>query len=169
MKRNRGAGSQRQQGLAIVEFAMVLPLLLILLLATAEFGRALYQYNTLTKAARDAARYLSENIYVGQSLMINSDGIAATESLVVCGQTNGCNSDNALLPGLTTGDVDAGNERIPPSENSNLCVQNTDIEHVCVQATYTYQPMTGQALPDLLSSTLDMNLDLTATVVMRVL
>lgn len=167
MKRNRAAGSQRQQGLAIVEFAIVLPLLLILLLATAEFGRALYQYNTLTKAARDAARYLSENIYVGQSLMIDNDGIAATESLVVCGQTNGCNSDNALLPGLIADNVDAGNERVTSSTNS--CVQDTDIEHVCVQATYTYQPMTGQALPDLLNSTLDMNLDLTATVVMRVL
>lgn len=166
MKCNRVKGRQRQQGLAIVEFAIVLPLLLVLLLATAEFGRALYQYNTLTKAVRDGARYLSENIYVGQSLMINQEGIDAAESLVVCGRTNGCNNDNALLPGLTTDAVDAGNERVTSSTN---CVQHTDIEHVCVQATYVYQPMTGDALPTLLNRAFDMNLNLTATVVMRVL
>jgi Flp pilus assembly protein TadG len=49
----------KQSGVAIVEFALVLPLLLLLTFITTEFGRALYQYNTLTKSVRDAARYLS--------------------------------------------------------------------------------------------------------------
>lgn len=49
----------KQSGVAIVEFALVLPLLLILTLITTEYGRALYQYNTLAKSVRDAARYLS--------------------------------------------------------------------------------------------------------------
>ena len=39
-----------QRGVAIIEFVITLPLLLLLLLATAEIGRALFQYNTLTKA-----------------------------------------------------------------------------------------------------------------------
>jgi len=50
---------RKQNGVAIVEFALVLPLLLILTFITTEFGRALYQYNILTKSVRDAARYLS--------------------------------------------------------------------------------------------------------------
>ncbi|NMM78730.1 pilus assembly protein TadE [Rhodococcus sp. SRB_17] len=49
----------KQEGVAIVEFALVLPMLLILTFITTEFGRALYQYNILTKSVRDAARYLS--------------------------------------------------------------------------------------------------------------
>jgi Flp pilus assembly protein TadG len=49
----------KQSGVALVEFALVLPLLLIITLITTEFGRALYQYNTLTKSVRDAVRYLS--------------------------------------------------------------------------------------------------------------
>ncbi|UBQ44004.1 TadE/TadG family type IV pilus assembly protein [Comamonas thiooxydans] len=47
------------RGVALIEFALILPLLLILTFITTEFGRALYQYNTLTKAVRDASRYLS--------------------------------------------------------------------------------------------------------------
>jgi hypothetical protein len=48
-----------QYGAALVEFALVLPVLLILTFITTEFGRALYQYNTLAKSVRNAARYLS--------------------------------------------------------------------------------------------------------------
>lgn len=50
---------RRQDGVAMVEFALVLPLLLILTFVTTEFSRALYQYNTLAKSVRDATRYLS--------------------------------------------------------------------------------------------------------------
>lgn len=49
----------KQSGVALVEFALVLPLLLIITLITTEFGRALYQYNTLAKSVRDSVRYLS--------------------------------------------------------------------------------------------------------------
>ncbi len=49
----------RQNGAALVEFALVLPLLLILTFITTEFGRALYQYNILAKSVRDGARYMS--------------------------------------------------------------------------------------------------------------
>lgn len=50
---------KRQQGSALVEFALVLPLLLILCFVITELGRAYYQYNTLAKSVREAARFLS--------------------------------------------------------------------------------------------------------------
>jgi Flp pilus assembly protein TadG len=49
----------RQRGVALVEFAFVLPLLLVLSLIATEMGRAVYRYNTTAKAVRDAVRYLS--------------------------------------------------------------------------------------------------------------
>ena len=52
----------RQTGVALVEFALVLPFLLILTFIVTEYSRALYQYNILTKAVRDAARYLSTQV-----------------------------------------------------------------------------------------------------------
>jgi hypothetical protein len=51
--------NKKQKGVAIVEFALVLPVLLVLTFIATEFGRAIWQYNTLTKAVRDSARYLS--------------------------------------------------------------------------------------------------------------
>ena len=50
---------KRQRGVAIVEFALILPFLLLLTFITTEFGRAIWQYNTLAKSVRDSARYLS--------------------------------------------------------------------------------------------------------------
>lgn len=50
---------KKQSGVALVEFALVLPLLLTLSLIVTEYGRALFQYNTLAKSVRDATRYLS--------------------------------------------------------------------------------------------------------------
>jgi hypothetical protein len=47
-------GSQAQ---AMVEFALVLPLLLLLLIAIIDFGRALFVYSQVSNAAREAVRY----------------------------------------------------------------------------------------------------------------
>lgn len=48
-----------QHGLAVVELALLLPVLLLLGLAVAEYGRALYTYNALLTAARSAARQMA--------------------------------------------------------------------------------------------------------------
>ena len=50
---------QRQRGAALVEFALLMPFMLILTLSVTEIGRAYYQYNTIAKSVREAARYLS--------------------------------------------------------------------------------------------------------------
>lgn len=49
----------RQHGVAAVELAVLLFPLLTILFGITEFGRVMYQYNTIAKAARDAARLLS--------------------------------------------------------------------------------------------------------------
>jgi hypothetical protein len=43
-------------GQALVEFALVLPLLLLLLMAVFEFGNVFHSYLTITNAAREGAR-----------------------------------------------------------------------------------------------------------------
>jgi Flp pilus assembly protein TadG len=53
--RRRPAAASRS-GQAMVEFALVVPLLLILLLGVVEFGRAWNVYQVITDAAREAAR-----------------------------------------------------------------------------------------------------------------
>jgi TadE-like protein len=51
----------RSRGVAAVEFALVLPVLLALAFGASELGRAIYTYNALDKTVRDAARHLSQH------------------------------------------------------------------------------------------------------------
>lgn len=81
-----------QRGVAAVELAIVLPILLILAFGVSEYGRAVHQYNTLAKNVRDAARYLS------QRAPGDRNAIDAAVNLAVYGQPG--NDGNPLLPGL---------------------------------------------------------------------
>ena len=49
--------TRRQRGNALVEFAVVGPLLLTFLFAIFDFGRALYTYHFVCNAAREGTRY----------------------------------------------------------------------------------------------------------------
>ena len=95
----------RSNGVAIIEFIIVLPICLILIMATAEFGRAFMQYNTLTKSIRDGVRYVAANALVGSTGVVSINGTVQVQAqnLVVYGNTAGTGS--AILPGLTTGAV----------------------------------------------------------------
>ena len=44
------------QGQALVEFALVLPILLLLIFGIIDAGRLIYTYNTVSNAARNGAR-----------------------------------------------------------------------------------------------------------------
>ncbi len=47
----------RQRGQGLVEFALVLPILLLMVWGVMEFGRLLYLYSEVSNAAREAVRY----------------------------------------------------------------------------------------------------------------
>jgi Flp pilus assembly protein TadG len=46
-----------EQGQDLVEFALILPLLLLLLLGIIEFGIAIFRYNSVANVGREIARY----------------------------------------------------------------------------------------------------------------
>lgn len=48
-----------EKGQAAVEFALVLPILLMLIFGIVDFGRILYTKNAVTSLSQDAARYMS--------------------------------------------------------------------------------------------------------------
>ena len=50
---------RHQKGQGMTEFALILPLLLLLLLGVVEAGRVIWAYITIQNAAREAARYAS--------------------------------------------------------------------------------------------------------------
>jgi len=86
---------KRQQGTAMVEFALILPMLLILIFTVTELGRAFYQYNVLTKSVREAARYLS----------VRAAGVDVdkAKNILVYGKPGGGSSP--VVPGLSLSNV----------------------------------------------------------------
>jgi Flp pilus assembly protein TadG len=48
--------SRRRNGQSLVEFALALPIIILLFMAIFDFGRAIFAYNTVSNAARDGAR-----------------------------------------------------------------------------------------------------------------
>lgn len=84
--------TNKQTGAAAVEFALLIIPMLVMVFGITEFGRAMYQYNTLVKLTRDAARYLTTQAA--------GTGVGTAQCLAVYGN-NSCTAP-ALLPGLTT-------------------------------------------------------------------
>jgi len=48
---------RRSRGQGLVEFALILPILLLIVLGLIEFGRAFFIYTVVSNAAREGARY----------------------------------------------------------------------------------------------------------------
>ncbi|MDI3323799.1 TadE/TadG family type IV pilus assembly protein [Pontibacterium granulatum] len=157
MKQVRGSRGfiQRQKGLAAVEFTIALPVLLLLFLATAELGKLLYDYNTLTKAQRNGIRYLAARAVTGQTAntIANVTYVSQAQNLVVFGDISG--AGEPLLSGFTVEDV--------------VYDDPTD-DDVRVTVSYEYTPMIFDSLPTFgLGDSINLNFTLSSSITMRAL
>jgi Flp pilus assembly protein TadG len=116
--------------------------------ATAELGRALYQYSTLTKAVEAGARYYASAAQDPFTDPVNAQ--SRTRNLVVFASP--ANSGETVLPGFGTGDVTVG---------------GLIDDHISVSADYDFDPIIGK-LP-IIRKVLGFNLTMTATQTMRAL
>lgn len=72
------AKSHDERGQALLEMALVLPVLVLLLLGIIDLGRILFHEQAVTAAARDAARYASvgaTDTQIGQALQADMSPI----------------------------------------------------------------------------------------------
>ncbi|MGE7965721.1 TadE/TadG family type IV pilus assembly protein [Pseudomonas sp. NPDC089918] len=150
---------QSQQGVAMVEFTLVLPFLLLLLLTLGEFGRMLYQYNVLLQASRDADRFVASQAWNSTlGAVALSDALKAqTRNVAVYGVP--ANTGTAVVSGLTTANVD---------------VVTVGTDHVRVTITYTFCPVIGGGscagtIPGFFGNQIALSIPLVATTVMRAL
>ena len=157
MKTNftHGKKRNRQRGLAAVETVIVLPVLLLLFLATAEVGRALLQYNTLAQGVRDGARYLASEALddFTTQIEITAAKEAAAKNLARYGNIAG-----------------TGTLLLPSYSDAHLSVDVPDAEHVTLVANYPYQPMLFNTLPTFgFGSDISMLFTMQTSVTMRAL
>jgi len=89
-----GCRRRSQRGAAAIEFALVLPILVIIVFGIIAFGIGFTQKQTLSSAVRDGARFGSVGIYV-----------AAAGTPRTCGDVIAKTRQNASTIGMTGSDV----------------------------------------------------------------
>ena len=100
-----------QCGLALVELGISIFVMISIAFGITEFGRAIYQYNELAKAARDAARFLSTRDPT------DTTAKAQAKCLVVYGHP-AC-TGTPLVPGMTLAHVSICDALDCPADHSN--------------------------------------------------
>jgi hypothetical protein len=139
------------RGQALVEFALVLPLLLLLIFGIVDAGRLIYTYNTVSNSARNAARVA----VVNQS----TSGTDTCDTTAATAWPVGCAIQSGISLGILPADVvvtyrdsaDAGDCTTPPTLPPLIgCL-------AVVEVTGTFRPLTpiiGQLIgPIALTST----------------
>ena len=130
------AAFKRQKGIAVVEFAVGVIILIVVMLAAAEAGRAFYSYQTLTKAVRNGVRYIASNsLNDVPAVELTNQKIADTRNMVIYGQLL---AGTPVLPSMDPDSIDV--VQAFPSGGVNPYIQ--------VTANYNYTPIFG-AIPSL--------------------
>jgi Flp pilus assembly protein TadG len=107
--RGSGAGGRkrRQRGVAIVEQAFILPVMLALMFGVIDMSRALYTYHYVSYIARDATRWAS----VRSNTSINGSSVGQVQNYV--SNVNGMGLDSSQVTSTTS--------YVAPSNLTPLC------------------------------------------------
>ena len=120
-------GCRSEDGAQLVEFAIVLPLLLLVVLGIAEFGFIFQRFEVLTNAAREGARMAVLPGYTNAD--IEARIIAYTN---VSG-----------VPGLTAANIDISDVTVPLAAGPGLSAKRVEINFT---HTYMFLPGIGNLL-----------------------
>ncbi len=145
----------RQRGAILAETAVVLPLIIFLVVLTAEVTNAFVDHNTLTKAVRSGARHVASNAILGTTgvVLLEPQLITEAQNLVVYGNVSG--GGTALISGLSTSDVQ---------------VLDLGGDNIAVSAAHNYSGILGAILPSFgFGADSSLTHTLSATVTMRAL
>jgi Flp pilus assembly protein TadG len=145
----------RSRGVAMVEFIIVLPVVLLVFVAVTEIGNVLLRYNTLTKAVHDGARHAAEYGRLGDSniVLIHEELAAEIRNLIIFGNIAG--TGEPLLDGLLA---------------NQITITVPEQEQVLVTAAYPDQPVFGLTLPSFgFGDSPSLQIDLSAAVRMPAL
>lgn len=148
-----------RHGQSMVEFALVLPIFLLMLFGLVDMGRLVYANTTISQAAREAARVASVQAYWVGNVTDTS-----------CGQPGGptCPADEAAMRAnvataangmmtavgtiassnlhisctLASATAPTGNWTSPPNGCSTAAVRQAPGSRVSVRVAMTFQPIT---------------------------
>jgi Flp pilus assembly protein TadG len=153
---------RRQRGLAMVEFAITAPVLLLLMFGSFEFGHLMIEYSALNDAVRNAARYVAGSASAGAGGGLVTGGtwstlVMQTQNLAVFGNIAG--NGPALLPGLAVEQITVTADTTNKTPNNNITVV----------AAYPYKSLFGAAIPTFMGGSISDTYTLAISTTMRAL
>ncbi|MBN1537340.1 MAG: pilus assembly protein [Anaerolineales bacterium] len=127
--------SRKEIGQGFVEFALIFPLLFLLVLGVIEFGRLLFIYSAVATASREAARYGSAG----------GDNGAGTLRYLDCAGMRVAAKRMANLAGVTDGDITIEYDSGPDTDPFDSCPASEELyggwDRVVVEVRAFYKPM----------------------------
>jgi len=161
MPHRRAIANPSDRGQAVVEFALVVPVLFLAVFGLFDVGRLVYTNSALSQAAREGARLAStEAAWVG-STAASCVAAAVCPSDVAALQADVASAVNRMTVGLgpvsavhlscntgTAGDLAPSGAWTSPGGGGNGCLDGAGQplgaagQLVSVRVEYTYQPMT---------------------------
>ena len=140
-----------QEGAAAVEFALILPILVFLVLGGMDLGHRFYMQNLITNASREGARYAAK--YTGTSADPNSTAVSNYVKLPPPAP-GGLNYNAFNFDTLTVTTTCAGT--VP---NRIVTVTVTALKHWWVLGAFRFFGFPGLTNPQTLTATTAMNLE----------
>ena len=135
----KGTGRSRRRGQALVEFALVFPVLVLILLGIFEVGRAVFAFNTIGNAAREGARIAAVNQIEDSPDCVNNRPVVNPGS--PHWSIKRCAADSALTLGVTESDVTVAYN--PPPGVTYTCSPTLRVGCLAtVTVRYTYRATT---------------------------
>jgi hypothetical protein len=133
-------GARRGAGQAMVEFALVIPLFLLLMVGVFDLGRGIYEFNGVSQAAREIARTTS--VHPGIVLGSSAETLRtiATQRALIPGMHNPAVADYQCL-------------KIDGTASPNNPCTSGDFVAVTVRADFTPLAFLGFGGPMTLAST----------------
>jgi Flp pilus assembly protein TadG len=129
---------RREEGQALFEFALVIPLVLLLFMGILDLGRGAYAQNAVSNAAREGMRTAIVNQTVAS---IRSQAAAQATGIGIDATATGCTAGTATTPAKPTGTTGVCVE----FRSADLATTCTTITTQCIAVVtvkYTFNALT---------------------------
>jgi Flp pilus assembly protein TadG len=123
----------KEEGSAVVEAAFVMPILLLFVIGSVEFGRALWTYHTMLLAVEEAGRYAM--VYAASPSLLTSASCPNVTTVTLA------NCAKAKADAYLAAYGGTGISISPPSEDTSTP------KNLTITATYTFNFITPILLP----------------------
>ena len=111
LRRGRAGRRPRGRGQTLVEFALVLPIFLVILMSLLDFGRVIYAQHTINQDAREGARvgavsadglsgaaFTTRYAAIRAAARVMAPAVPMTDASIAGDPARGCNNVELLTP-----------------------------------------------------------------------